>query len=277
MSWPSPISPAETVGGQEQLKVSGETQKFVGKRGSPGRGGCTLLAPPVPDAESPARAPSSARRGSPPALWPLSEGPPPAGLPVRLVPLPCTPLNDFISSQCSSPSSCSAHISLSCSGARTKGQGLPPPDTCHRGVRASPVMGGPACALSQLQPTHQAQPIPRGCSQPCQWPVPSCQGNQTPPESSRFKRLWVRIMFALLNDHILVLSQPGRGPSPGPAGCSPVQLRCGPPPALGPGAGYGRVLLPQAGASEWRPRVCTASHAHLCQVALRSNSVQLNT
>lgn len=136
MSWPSPISPAEMWEVRSSGKSQGKHRSSLEREGPQGGEAAPCWPLPclspsqaaVPDAESPARAPSSARGA--PRL--------PAGLPVRLVqlPLPCTPLNDFISSQRSSPSSCSAHISPSYSGARTKGQGLPPTPATEESVPA---------------------------------------------------------------------------------------------------------------------------------------------
>lgn len=120
---------------------------------------------------------------------------------------------------------------------------LPAPPHLHRGphrhpprsIRGQPRDGrGPPCPVPRLLPTHQAPRIPGGCSRPCLWPVPSCHGNQAPPEPSWCKELWVSNMSALLNDHILLSSASLERDCVldlTAAGCPQMQLRCGPEPS----------------------------------------------
>lgn len=139
--------------------------------------------------------------------------------------------------------------SFGCSGAGAKEsrKGPHPHLPGRHGGRSCDGRGHPARPPAPALAAHQTLPSPRGCSQPCHWLLPSCQGNQAPPEPSWFKGLWVSNMFALPNDHILLSSarkNPAKGPFPGPE-CSwppPNALKVGPPPTpRSPDTGLGQA------------------------------------
>lgn len=177
------------------------------------------------------------------------------------------------------PSPCSARTSLSCCAVGTEGAQKGPTDASQEGIQGQSCDGrGTLCSLSQLLPTHQTQPIPRGCSQSHHQPVPHCQGNQTPPESSWFKGLWVSNMLALLNDHPLSSASLERVPSPGPPapGCPQMHPSGGPALSLDPETGAGQALSPQAARPQSRGLRATLPVSPSLSVALDACLIQLN-